>query len=171
MNNNKIIFKYIITKNTMVKSPNVIWWQDWTHVHFRILAPVNPQPSKRSEHYTQWRSDDNDYCLNLDWCFPITEIKGSVLKEQGHVKVDVTKTEQIWWPRLSLSKDSRIRVDWKQWLDPDEIATASTNTNSTNIDYDHAGENMMEPPSQKPLCDFLPDSLKTQFRDIINKVS
>ncbi len=152
----------------MVKIPKVLWWQDWEHVYVCILANIKSNP-EHSETLTRWSCEESNYCLSLDWFLPVGKVINSQITGQGYLRFDVKKIESMWWSRLTVTKDSRIFVDWKHWVDKDDLPRPH-NLNSKSTINSTENINIMKPPSEKTFLESFPDTLRQNLKTEIEKV-
>ena len=140
----------------MNNNPSILWAQDRTHLFITIeIHNFKNQEIVFSNNNIKLdgSSGDRVYEIVIDLHSEIDTEESDWSIKQNKVELNVKKSKNIYWQKLTKNKQNNIKIDWQRWRDEDE--------------EEEEGEGLMNDFSNftKQLPE---DFLNTNFEDMID---
>ena len=107
----------------MNNNPSILWAQDRTHLFITIeIHNFKNQEIVFSNNNIKLdgSSGDRVYEIVIDLHSEIDTEESDWSIKQNKVELNVKKSKNIYWQKLTKNKQNNIKIDWQRWRDEDE---------------------------------------------------
>lgn len=107
----------------MNNNPSILWAQDRTHLFITIeIHNFKNQEIVFSNNNIKLdgSSGDRVYEIVIDLHSEIETEESDWSIKQNKVELNVKKSKNIYWQKLTKNKQNNIKIDWQRWRDEDE---------------------------------------------------